>query len=236
MRLRAKIGHIYPAAGVTGELELYKMVPRDVAICTTRIRMVKATAEELDRLVDYVEEAAELLAMAKVDVVAFNCTLASLMGGVKRSEEIIKRVKKKMDVPVVTTALAIVKALKKLKAKKIALVSPYVHEMNELERLFLAEQGIEVIAMKGLGLTDPQEQAAVEPESWYEMVKEVQVDSLDGFLISCSGIRVVDIIDKAEKASGKVVVTSNQAVLWACLRELGIDETIEGFGKLLREA
>ena len=40
--------------------------------------------------------------------------------------------------------------------------------------------------------------------------------------------------EKIEAATGKAVVTSNQATVWAAYRRLGIVEPIEGYGQLLR--
>jgi maleate isomerase len=56
----------------------------------------------------------------------------------------------------------------------------------------------------------------------------------DGYFVSCGGIRVVDIIEETEIALGKPVVTSNQSLVWHCLRKIGIQNDIGGFGSLLR--
>jgi maleate cis-trans isomerase len=41
------------------------------------------------------------------------------------------------------------------------------------------------------------------------------------------------IIDPLERQIGCPVVTSNQALLWASLRALGVTDPIHGLGKLL---
>ena len=57
----------------------------------------------------------------------------------------------------------------------------------------------------------------------------------EAIFISCTNLRAASVIERLEKETGKPVVTSNQATFWACLRKLGIDESIPTAGKLLRE-
>jgi maleate isomerase len=42
-------------------------------------------------------------------------------------------------------------------------------------------------------------------------------------------------IDRIERELGVDVMTSHQAITWACLRRAGVNEPIAGFGRLLRE-
>jgi len=41
--------------------------------------------------------------------------------------------------------------------------------------------------------------------------------------------------DAVERELGVNVMTSHQAITWACLRRAGIADRIAGFGRLLRE-
>ena len=43
----------------------------------------------------------------------------------------------------------------------------------------------------------------------------------------------MEAADALEKRTGKPVVTSNQATVWAAFRKLGIDQPVHGFGRLL---
>ena len=45
---------------------------------------------------------------------------------------------------------------------------------------------------------------------------------------------VLSIIDKLEKKLNKVVLSSNQALIWDTLEGIGKNESIEGFGKLFK--
>ncbi len=43
------------------------------------------------------------------------------------------------------------------------------------------------------------------------------------------------MVDELENALGKPVVACNAASYWQALREMGIDDKIQGFGRLLAE-
>jgi maleate cis-trans isomerase len=55
----------------------------------------------------------------------------------------------------------------------------------------------------------------------------------DGIFISCTSLRSPEIIEALEKNTGKPVVTSTQASIWAALRKIGIQEPVRGYGQLL---
>ena len=50
--------------------------------------------------------------------------------------------------------------------------------------------------------------------------------------VSCTALKVIDIIDEIEKKFKTTVISSNQAIIWDCLKLLGMDVKISGYGKL----
>jgi maleate isomerase len=55
----------------------------------------------------------------------------------------------------------------------------------------------------------------------------------DAYFLSCTNIRVLSIIEALEQRLEAPVITSNQAMLWHCLRESGINDAVLGYGRLL---
>jgi len=228
-----RIGILYPSAGVA-EAELQKPLPADVSLHVTRVPMSAPSYEALLQMAEHVEEGAKLLADAKVDVIAFACTAGSFIQGEGYDREIIARITHCTGLPSTTTTTAVVEGLKELKAKDIVLLTPYDVKINELEVAFLEGAGFKVLNHKGLGLTDCISQYEVEPSSWLDLIRGMRHPRADAYLVSCGGIRVVDIIERSEVELGRPVLTSNQALVWHCLRIMGIDREIKGFGRLLR--
>ena len=232
---RGKIGLIYPAPGIAGEVEFHKMAPEGVAILTTRMPLEKVDAEGLIKMGSYTEQAASLLAQAKPDVIAFCCTTGSLVKGIGYDKEIIRRIENHTGIAAITTSTAVIDSLNTLKVKKIAVATPYPDEVNQREKVFIEDSGFEITAIKGLGVLDPQKMQNVRHEEMYRLAKEVFTENADAIFISCTGIAVIDIIEPLEEDLGRPVITSNQATMWAALRKINIGERIEGLGKLFRE-
>jgi maleate cis-trans isomerase len=73
----------------------------------------------------------------------------------------------------------------------------------------------------------------VTPEEWYDLIMERRDDEADGYFLSCTAIRTASIIERLESDLGRPVISSNQSTIWHCLRSLGIEDKLEGYGKLL---
>jgi maleate isomerase len=94
---------------------------------------------------------------------------------------------------------------------------------------------VSVLREIGLGLSGGREMGGVTPEQWVRETLALQDPAADAYFLSCTAIRSADVIDALEDALGKPVITSNQATLWRALRECGINDSIGGFGRLLRD-
>ena len=46
-------------------------------------------------------------------------------------------------------------------------------------------------------------------------------------------MKIVDVLDMAEQKFQTTIVSSNQAIIWDCLRLIKVNTSIKGFGKLL---
>jgi maleate isomerase len=51
----------------------------------------------------------------------------------------------------------------------------------------------------------------------------------------CNKWRVVSVIERIERESGKPAVTNTQAWVWEALRAMGMKSSIAGYGRLLTE-
>jgi maleate isomerase len=111
--------------------------------------------------------------------------------------------------------------------------TPYLDELNAIERRFLEESGFRVAAIAGLGCATDAEIGRLDPDDAEPLVARVAGPQTDAIFVSCTNFHVVEAIASLEARWGKPVVTSNQAGAWAALRALGIEEEIGGYGRLL---
>ena len=228
-----RIGLMVPSVNTVVEPETAAMSPEGINVYATRLRNSKSDPEESERMLQHVERAADELASAGVDVIAFACTASSFIQGRKGEEDLKRRIEKSSGVPAVTTSGAVSSALIRLGLKRIVLLTPYSEELNELERRFLREKGFDVLADRGMGIVDAFSIGKVEPGEVRKLAHEILKPEADGLFISCTNLRALEIIERLEKETDKPVVTSNQATFWACLRRVGYSRSINGYGALL---
>jgi len=232
MGWRAKIGIIIPPTGYNFQGEFHALAPSGVGIITSCIPLERATAECLIEMEDYVEEAAKVLKGGQPDLIVFGCTSGSLVLGPGSDIALAKRIEKVSETRALVTSSAVVEALKRLKIKKLIVATPYIDEIDKLEKNYLEAMGFEVLKIEGLGISDTQEIVSLNPTLWYRFIKEIYTPSCDGIFISCTGIQTMGIIESIEKDFMRPVVTSTQATLWAALEMLGIKESVNSSGKL----
>lgn len=234
---RGKIGLIVPPTNTVNEPEWGLLIPDSLTFHTVRMPIHPHAADEAARnaLVHDIAEKAAELTPAEVDVVAYACTAGSMIHPLQFLPDAVGRI---AGVPVVTTATAIVKALRSLGARRIAVATPYHDALNAHEAEFLSAAGLEVCAIKGLGIgangpSDYPLIARTPIDLVYRHARSVYVDGIDALVISCTDLPTLHLIERLEDELGVPVVTSNQATLWDALRTIGITTPVATGGKLL---
>lgn len=230
---RARLGVLVPSANIVMEPEFYQMVPKGVTAHFARVWITEDTPEELNKMIDHVPRASTELSHALVDVYGFGCTSGSLVKGLGYDQKIIAKIQEATGKPATTTATACIQAFRELGIKRISLATPYEEWLNQKEKKFFEDNGIEVLAMKGLGLPEAEAIASVDPGRIYRMAREVDQDDSDAIFISCTDFQAVPALQAIEDDLGKPVISSNQVTLWGMLKLAGVRTPVPGFGRLL---
>jgi maleate cis-trans isomerase len=230
---RARLGVFVPSANTVLEPDMYRMAPPGVSVHFSRVRNDEDTPEELEGMIHYVPKCCEELSHARMDVYAFGCTGGSLLGGLGYDQKIIKIMEEKTGKPASTTATAVIEAFKELRISRVSVVTPYEDWLNEKEKQFFAANGVEVLALKGLGIREGDAIASVTPEKIYRLAREVDRPAAQAVFMSCTNLRAVEVLEVIEGDLGKPALSSNQATLWAMLKLARVREPIRGFGSLL---
>lgn len=230
---RLRLGMLLPSSNPVAEPEVSRMLPDGVSLHTTRLKLAGSSSEDLLGMTAKVEEATELLVDAGVDRLVFNCTAVSTYD-VAQGESLRQRIEAVAQRPATSTSDAIVAALKALKARRIVLVTPYIDAVNQREIAFLAHYGVEVLSETGKGLLEGKAMASVEPGEWYRAAMEQRHAEADAYFLSCTAIRVADVIAPLERDLRAPVITSNQAMTWHCLRQAGFPDDQAAFGALFK--
>jgi len=229
----ASIGMIVPVTNTVNEAEWKRMAPQ------MRFPLVRMALHPHGdpALFDDLKNAIGTLKPQQPDVIAYACTAGSM---VQPLDSLAQFIEKTAGIKGVATAPALVHACRAFGLKRVSLATPYHDALNEHERHFLADNGIEVVAMKGLGIGaggahEYVKIARVPPAEVYAHCRSVDVKEAQGMVVSCTDFRTQEILPRLEAELGKPVISSNLATLWMALRRAGRKDRLKGFGRLLEE-
>jgi maleate isomerase len=189
-------------------------------------------------LLDEVGRAASSLGDARCNPVVFHCTGTAMAEGREGEAALVRRVAKDSGAASFSTAQAIVDALNSLGMRRVVLFSPYPQATNDHEREFLAEHGIDVVRDVALDVGSSDDYIRVPVARWIELAREHARVPADGYFLSCTNTTQIEAIETIERETGKPAVNSNQATLWAALKQIDGAEgiaRIPGLGRLFAQ-
>lgn len=234
---RGRIGLITLASDSSVFPEYARLMPEAVAVYPAPIVLPRgevnaaALAEMLEG--DQLERAAALLVWTEVDLIVFACTTGSLVHGVGWDRALIARIERASGIRATTTTTAVLDALRAVEATTLTVATPYIEELNAIERRFLEECGFHVSSIGGLGCATDREIGRLQPDDASNLVARLDTPKADAVFISCTNFHCLPVVADLERQLGKPVVTSNLAGAWAALRGIGIDDAMAGSGRLL---
>lgn len=234
---RGRIGLITLATDTSVLPEYMRLMPEGVAVYPAPIVLTRGevTPAALSEMLegDQLERAAELLLWAEVDVIVFACTTGSLVHGVGWDRALIGRIEGASGKPATTTTTAVLAALHAVSASTLAVGTPYLDDLNAIERQFLEESGFRVASIAGLGCATDVEIGRLEPADAFALAERVDTADADAIFISCTNFHCLPVVADLERRRGKPVITSNLAGAWSALRGIGSDDPVSGYGQLL---
>jgi len=232
---RAKIGFVLLAMEQTIEDDMFTLRPKGVGIHFTRAPMAnRVSVDTLAAMASGIGDAASLLLpLEPLDVVCYACTSGSVVIGEERVFAELNRGKPTARATSLITS--VMRALEALKVQRIAIATPYLSEVDAIERSYMTERGFDIVHMQGLGIENDADMVRVTPEAILDFALSVDRPNAEALFISCGALRSLDVIEELERRLGKPVVTSNQAMMWDCLRLAGIADQRDDYGILLRE-
>lgn len=224
-----RIGLIVPSSNTNVEPDFQLLCPTGITVHSVRSGGYDVTAipdsDEMRKFVRLsVDQNLKDLVDGRVDVIAYGCTSATLSDGPDFDAAFCKQLEKGSGKPAVTTAGALVEAIRAIGVNRVAFTSPYVKRLSSEAVDFLVHSGIKVVKEFAFEreLTS-LEQNALTPQDAFNMAMKADHKSAEAIVISCTDYRAVEAITDIESELGKPVITSNQALVYACLQRLGVN-------------
>ena len=215
------MGLMVPANNTTMEPELLAWLPEGSSCRRIGIPRGKAMLTP-ESLPEYLAEASKLAKQFRdeeLDLVVYGCTAAGFMAGPARDAQIASELGTITRKRVVTTASAMSAALQEIGARRIALITPYLDNVNDQLRKFL-EPDIAIEVLSSFRAETVDELAAITPEQISERAREIMQGrpGVDAIFIACSQLPTRAIIPELERDLGVPVWSSIRATAWQATR------------------
>jgi maleate isomerase len=176
--------------------------------------------------------AAELLAHAKVNVIAWNGTSSGWLG-FERDVQLCERITQATGIPACTAMLALNEILAKTGAKRVGFVTPYLDDVQARINANYENAGFRVVAERHLGMQDNFSFSTVTADQMRGMAKEVAAAKPDAIAIICTNMRGAPLAEELEAAYGIPIYDTISTTVWGSLRVAGVDTTrVKGWGRI----
>lgn len=232
---RARIGLMVLATDYTIEHEWRRIfTPLDgVALYESRIlNDNQITPETLHAMEPRIAAATDvILPGARLDVVAYGCTSASMAIGEEKVFEKIRSVRP--EVKCTTPITAAFAAFRAFGAKHIGVLTPYRADVNRIVADYIRARGFEVPVFGSFNEESDATVARIAPQSVKAGVLAIKDKAkIDAVFVSCTSVRLAEAARDIEAEIGIPITSSNHAMAWHALRLAGVNDKLPQWGSL----
>ena len=241
-----RVGQIVPSSNTTMETEIPAMLRAREGIAaerftfhSARMRMQHVTKDELAAMDRDSDRCALELSDAPVDVMGYACLVAIMSMGHGYHRESERRLRgiaarNGRDVPVVTSAGALVDGLRTLGARRVSIVTPYMKPLTELVKSYIEAEGIEVLDTISLEISNNIQVGSRDPMALVDISKDLKVKDADAVVVSaCVQMPSLESIPAVEERLGLPVVSAAVCTTYHMLKRLGLGTSVPNAGTLL---
>jgi maleate isomerase len=228
---------IVPSSNTCVEPATYRMLDgrTDVTVHFARVPVTRIALDDNSDAqfgIAGMQGAAELLATAEVDVIAWIGTAGSWLG-TRHDRAITAAITEATGLPATTSTLAYFEAFRRLGVRTVGIVTPYTDGVNARIIARYRDEGIAVCAQYGFGLTDNTAFGRITPDDLLAPSRRVAESRPDALLYLCTNLNGVPVVDTVETETGVPVLDSVAITLQACLTMIGAQALPSRWGRHL---
>lgn len=231
------LGLIFPPLNYPMPPDPARLYPKGVKFVGTGVGLPGGmTLEGYEEAVPRIVPAAEELAKQGAQVISVFGSSLTFYKGAKFNEELTTRVTKATGKPATTQSNGLVDGLKVANARRVAVATAYTQTVTERLKFFLEEHGFLVTVANGMGFE--RVPANVTQDMLYALGVDTYSKSgmADALIVSCGGLRTLDLIVPLEAQIKVPVVSSTPHGLMNGVRMLGRSPRANGFGMVFSKA
>ena len=206
----------------------------DVDLYCNRIKSFNPlTNESLKKMADEIPKVTkDILPDQKLDCVAYGCTSGTIAAGYKTILEKVNLAKPKTKVT--TPITSAINAFKILKTNRISIFTPYTDDINQSLIDYFKKENIEISDLSYLDIASDLDIGKIDPNYLFETLVNIDLSQSDALFISCTALPVLSLIEDIEKKIGKIVLSSNQVLIWDTLKQVNLKDQILNYGELFK--
>ena len=231
-----KLGLIFPPANRGVPEEGLAMYGSRIEYLAEGLGLETMTPEGYEAVIDRIPAVAKRLVARGAQAVLLTGTSLTFFKGEAFNQKLTQTMREATGgLPVKTMSTAVIEGLKKVGAKRVVAPTAYNEEVNARLRAFLIEHKFDVVSVQGLGIEAVDDINRVTQPMLLDFCTRVSKGAAgaDAILVSCGGLRTLEILAPLEAATGLPAVTSMPHTLLAGARLLGLDPRVAGFGRLI---
>ena len=235
--VRARIG--YSAVAYVTELlpkYFYQIVPDGVLMQFLTLQISEHTQDQLESVYEQGVRAAESFARAGADVIIMGGAPTNISHGKDNLERVLKDMAQRFGVPVSSSSVAQRNALRAVGAKKIGTINPAVPRKIGDSASGSMEDGMMLLGRKHAN-AKLEDYNRIPPETALRLGREIMQEhpDIDTLIFGCPHWATIPAIEPLEQEFGVNVVTALQAIIWEGMRLAGVNDKVQGYGRLFRE-
>jgi len=226
------VGLIFPPLNYPVPDDATRLYPKGVTFLSGGVGLPGGmTMEGYEEAVPRILPAAETLAKSGAKAISVFGSSLTFYRGAKFNQELVDRVTKATGLPATTQSNGLIDGLRTANAKRVALATAYTDIVTERLKLFLQEHGFVVTSAKGLGYEKVPE-AGVGQDVLMALGADAYAQSqkADALVVSCGGLKTLDLIVPLEARIKVPVVSSTPHGLMNAVRLVGVAPGAKGFG------
>jgi len=205
---------------------------KDIDLYCNRIQSYNPlTNKMLKKMADAIPQVTKnILPDQKLDCVAYGCTSGTIAAGYQSIFDKVNLAKP--NTKVTTPITSAINALKSLKIKKLSIFTPYTDEINRSVINYFQKENIEICELSYFDIASDLDIGKVDPQYVFDTLTNIDLKNSDALFVSCTALPVLSVINELEKKINKVVLSSNQTLIWDTLKEINYTRKVDGFGEL----
>ena len=232
-----RLGMLTPSSNTTLEPVTTAMLAALPAVSVHfsrfRVTEIALTGDALAQFDDRpILAAAQLLAHAKVDVIAWNGTSSGWLG-FDADTDLCERIRAATGIPATTSMLALNQVLSETGVRRFGLVTPYIDAVQQRIIANYAALGIACDPERHLGIQENFAFCETPADTIADMVRAVAAAKPDAIGIICTNLKAAPLVAALEQQTGIPIYDTIATVVWKCLKLAGIDPAqVTGWGRL----